>query len=57
MPTCVGCKSEVRKGARFCSRCGRASPTNGMSGAHLLVLLLLFAAAAFAVVARELTLI
>jgi hypothetical protein len=46
MPTCVEGNSEFRKHARFRLGCGHASPTNGMSGVQLLLLLLLVSPAA-----------
>ena len=57
MPTCVGCKAEVRKGARFCPRCGLSGPTNTLSGSSLLLILVLFAAVAFALTATQLGII
>ena len=57
MPVCVGCKSSVREGARYCPRCGRAGPANTLSGTNLLLILLLLAAAVFALAARQLQII
>jgi hypothetical protein len=57
MPVCVGCKSQVRNGARHCPRCGRADPTSTLSGTNLLLILLLLAAVGFALIARELQII
>ena len=57
MATCVECKSDVGKRARFCPRCGRADPAISLSGPQLLMWLLLIAAAIFAVIARQLQLI
>jgi len=57
MPECVGCGSGVVKRARFCPKCGRAGPTTSISGGHLLVFLLLIAAATFAILAQQLRLV
>jgi predicted amidophosphoribosyltransferase len=57
MATCVGCKAEIRKGARFCPRCGLSGPTNTLSGSSLLLILVVFAAVAFALTATQLGII
>ncbi len=57
MATCVACKSDVGKRARFCPRCGRADPAITLSGPQLLMWLLLIAAVAFAVIAQRMGLI
>jgi RNA polymerase subunit RPABC4/transcription elongation factor Spt4 len=57
MPACRSCKTDVQKRARFCPRCGRAGPTDRVSGFELLLLVLLSAMAASLLLARQLTLV
>ncbi len=55
--TCHGCGSDVRSGAKFCSRCGQYRPTAVLTGDRLLIILLVIVAALSLLLAQKISVI